>query len=104
MSCFQIELQNMIETQHVIDDRPSVTRYPRGNGYGEELLNDIYGLTGNNSVYVHGEMPAKGRPLAIGKGRVVKEHSRVGSPPSRHFSYVHLHSSCLFSSRSLMRL
>jgi len=39
----------MIETQHAINDMPSVTRYPRGNGYGEEILNDIYGLIGTNS-------------------------------------------------------
>ena len=68
----------MVETQHVINDKPSVTRYPRGNGYGEELLNDIYGLAGtNSSVYVNGEMPVRGRALPIGKGRIVKEHSKV---------------------------
>lgn len=68
----------MIETQHAINDMPSVTRYPRGNGYGEEILNDIYGLIGtNSSMYVNGEMPARGRALPIGKGRIVKSHSKV---------------------------
>ena len=79
----------MVETQHVINDKPSVTRYPRGNGYGEELLNDIYGLAGtNSSVYVNGEMPARGRALPIGKGRIVKEHSKV---VETHAESLHTH-------------
>ena len=80
----------MIETQHAINDMPSVTRYPRGNGYGEEILNDIYGLAGtNSSMYVNGEMPARGRALPVGKGRIVKSHSKVW-PASTLSTYVKL--------------
>jgi 1-deoxy-D-xylulose-5-phosphate synthase len=41
-----------------IDDRPSAFRYPRGEGTGVEL-------------------PSQGRPLEIGKGRIVREGSAV---------------------------
>lgn len=68
----------MIETQHKIDDLPSVTRYPRGNGYGEEVLNDIYGMPAGTSLYVNGEMPQRGHALPIGKGRVVRPFPKQG--------------------------
>ncbi|KAG9455999.1 hypothetical protein H6P81_000507 [Aristolochia fimbriata] len=56
----EAELMNMVATAAAIDDRPSCFRYPRGNGIGSPLpLNN------------------KGTPLEIGKGRVLKEGSRV---------------------------
>lgn len=66
----EIELQNMIETQYVIENRPSALRFPRGSGYGDEVLRDIYG---GDSGYVQGDLPARGKILPIGKGRIVKK-------------------------------
>lgn len=58
-SC-ESELMHMVATAAAIDDRPSCFRYPRGNGIGSILpLNN------------------KGMPLEVGKGRVIKEGSRV---------------------------
>jgi 1-deoxy-D-xylulose-5-phosphate synthase len=54
----EAELMHMVATCAAIDDRPSAVRYPRGEGVGVEL-------------------PARGMPLAIGKGRVVREGSKV---------------------------
>jgi len=54
----ELELRNMVATQVLIDDRPSSVRYPRGEGVGIEL-------------------PAKGTPLEIGKGRIVREGSKI---------------------------
>ena len=31
----------MIATQYVLDHSPSVVRYPRGSGYGEQLLREV---------------------------------------------------------------
>ncbi|KHN17565.1 Putative 1-deoxy-D-xylulose-5-phosphate synthase, chloroplastic [Glycine soja] len=56
----ETELMHMIATAAAIDDRPSCFRYPRGNGIGTIL-------PPNN----------KGTPLEVGKGRVLKEGSRV---------------------------
>lgn len=56
----EAELMHMIATAVMIDDRPSCIRYPRGNGVGMVL-------PPNN----------KGTPLEIGKGRVIREGSRV---------------------------
>src|SRR5262249_46296106 len=47
-----------VGTGAAIDDRPSALRYPRGEGTGVEL-------------------PAVGMPLAIGKGRILREGSAV---------------------------
>ncbi|PWA79560.1 1-deoxy-D-xylulose 5-phosphate synthase 2 [Artemisia annua] len=58
-SC-ESELMHMVATAAVIDDRPSCFRYPRGNGVGSPL-------PPNN----------KGSPLEIGRGRILKEGSRV---------------------------
>ncbi|KAL6331660.1 hypothetical protein AAG906_014310 [Vitis piasezkii] len=58
-SC-ESELMHMVATAAAIDDRPSCFRYPRGNGIGSILPQ-------NN----------KGTPVEIGKGRVLKEGSRV---------------------------
>jgi 1-deoxy-D-xylulose-5-phosphate synthase len=54
----EAELVNMVATQVAIDDRPSAVRYPRGEGVGVA-------------------MPERGTPLAIGKGRVVREGTKV---------------------------
>jgi 1-deoxy-D-xylulose-5-phosphate synthase len=54
----ETELQRMVATAHVIDDRPSAFRYPRGEGIGLPLLGDP-------------------EPLEIGKGRIVKQGSAV---------------------------
>ncbi|MFA6020579.1 MAG: 1-deoxy-D-xylulose-5-phosphate synthase, partial [Rhodospirillales bacterium] len=54
----EAELVHMVATQAGIDDLPSVLRYPRGDGVGVEI-------------------PALGTALPIGKGRVVRQGSRV---------------------------
>ena len=47
----EADLVHMVATQVAINDRPSALRYPRGEGVGTE-------------------MPAEGKPLEIGKGRI----------------------------------
>jgi 1-deoxy-D-xylulose-5-phosphate synthase len=54
----EAELVHMVATAAAIDDRPSAFRFPRGEGIGVE-------------------MPPEGRPLEIGKGRVVREGTTV---------------------------
>ena len=54
----EVELMNMVATAAVIDDRPSAVRYPRGEGLGLDL-------------------PKRGTVLEIGRGRVVREGSKV---------------------------
>jgi 1-deoxy-D-xylulose-5-phosphate synthase len=54
----ELELRHMVATQAAIDDGPSAVRYPRGEGVGIEL-------------------PPKGTPLEIGKGRVVREGTKI---------------------------
>jgi len=54
----EAELMHMVATAARIDDRPSALRYPRGEGVGVEL-------------------PDRGVPLEIGKGRVVREGTAV---------------------------
>ena len=54
----EAELVHMVATAAAIDDRPSALRYPRGEGVGVEI-------------------PAEGMPLAIGKGRIVREGTAV---------------------------
>lgn len=54
----EAELMHMVATQAKIDDRPSALRYPRGEGIGVE-------------------MPLRGVPLEIGKGRVLRQGSKV---------------------------
>src|SRR5262249_13705405 len=51
-------LVHMIATAVAIDDRPCAFRYPRGEGLGVEL-------------------PTEGKPLEIGKGRVLREGTKV---------------------------
>jgi 1-deoxy-D-xylulose-5-phosphate synthase len=54
----EVELSRMVATSVAIDDRPSAFRYPRGNALGLD-------------------MPAEITPLEIGKGRIVREGSRI---------------------------
>ncbi len=54
----EAELVHMIATAAAVDDRPSAVRYPRGEGLGVT-------------------MPESGVPLEIGKGRIVREGSKV---------------------------
>ncbi len=54
----EAELTHMVATAAEIDDRPSAFRYPRGEGMGVE-------------------MPERGTPLPIGKGRILREGTAV---------------------------
>jgi 1-deoxy-D-xylulose-5-phosphate synthase len=63
----EIELRNMMKTCADFDDGPTVLRYPRGNGYGSEKLQELFGYELEN-----GEIPAHGVSLPIGKGRIVR--------------------------------
>ncbi|MBS0268759.1 MAG: 1-deoxy-D-xylulose-5-phosphate synthase [Proteobacteria bacterium] len=54
----EAELVHMVATQAQIDDLPSALRYPRGEGVGVEL-------------------PEEGIPLEIGKGRIVRQGSKI---------------------------
>merc|ERR1719478_1396055 len=52
----EVDLMNMLRTSHAIDERPTALRYPRGNGYGVEKLNELFGLGLT-------ELPEKGEVL-----------------------------------------
>jgi 1-deoxy-D-xylulose-5-phosphate synthase len=54
----EADLVHMVATQVAIDDRPSALRYPRGEGLGVE-------------------MPEEGKPLEIGKGRILREGHKI---------------------------
>ncbi|MGC9271076.1 1-deoxy-D-xylulose-5-phosphate synthase [Acidiphilium sp.] len=54
----EVELMDCVATAAIIDDRPSAFRYPRGEGIGLEL-------------------PSRGTPWEIGKGRLIREGSSV---------------------------
>jgi 1-deoxy-D-xylulose-5-phosphate synthase len=54
----EAELVHMVATAAAIDDRPSAIRYPRGEGLGVA-------------------MPEEGKPLEIGKGRILREGTKV---------------------------
>jgi 1-deoxy-D-xylulose-5-phosphate synthase len=54
----EAELVHMVRTAVEIDDRPCAFRYPRGEGVGVE-------------------MPERGQALEIGRGRVVKEGTKI---------------------------
>jgi len=54
----ELELMHMVATAAAIDDRPSSFRYPRGEGAGIDL-------------------PARGTPLEIGKGRILREGTKI---------------------------
>ncbi len=73
----EAELVHMVATQVAIDDRPSALRYPRGEGLGVP-------------------MPEAGKPLEIGKGRVLTEGSKVAL-----FSYGTRLGECLTAAKEL---
>src|SRR5208283_5363309 len=54
----EAELVHMVATAAALDDRPSAFRYPRGEGSGVAL-------------------PERGTPLEIGKGRILREGTKV---------------------------
>ena len=54
----EAELMHIVATSVAIDDRPSAFRFPRGEGVGIDL-------------------PLEGRPLEIGRGRIVREGSKI---------------------------
>ena len=54
----EAELMHMTATAATINDGPSAIRYPRGEGVGVEL-------------------PARGRPLEIGKGRILRQGTSI---------------------------
>jgi 1-deoxy-D-xylulose-5-phosphate synthase len=54
----EAELVHMVATQVAINDRPSACRYPRGEGLGVP-------------------MPEEGKPLEIGKGRILREGHKI---------------------------
>jgi 1-deoxy-D-xylulose-5-phosphate synthase len=54
----EVELVHMVATAVAFDEGPIAFRYPRGEGVGLEL-------------------PERGRPLEIGKGRIIREGTRV---------------------------
>ncbi len=54
----EADLVHMVATQVALNDCPSALRYPRGEGVGVE-------------------MPAEGKPLEIGKGRIIREGSKI---------------------------
>jgi 1-deoxy-D-xylulose-5-phosphate synthase len=54
----EADLVHMVATQVAIDDRPSALRYPRGEGLGVP-------------------MPSEGKPLEIGRGRILREGDKV---------------------------
>jgi 1-deoxy-D-xylulose-5-phosphate synthase len=69
----EIELRNMVKTCADFDSGPTVLRYPRGNGYGAEKLQELFGYKLEN-----GEIPAKGVSLEIGKGRIIRRPGGMG--------------------------
>jgi 1-deoxy-D-xylulose-5-phosphate synthase len=73
----EAELVHMVATAVAIDDRPSALRYPRGDGIGVE-------------------MPQEGKPLEIGKGRILREGTKVAL-----LSYGTRLSECLKASEEL---
>jgi 1-deoxy-D-xylulose-5-phosphate synthase len=54
----EAELTRMVATAAAIDDRPSAFRYPRGEGVGVDI-------------------PENPEPLEIGKGRIVREGTKI---------------------------
>ncbi|NBC31926.1 MAG: 1-deoxy-D-xylulose-5-phosphate synthase [Alphaproteobacteria bacterium] len=54
----EADLMHMVATARAIEDRPSAVRYPRGEGIGMDL-------------------PEIGEPLEIGRGRVLREGSKI---------------------------
>jgi 1-deoxy-D-xylulose-5-phosphate synthase len=73
----EAELVHMVATAAAIDDRPSALRYPRGEGLGVA-------------------MPDEGVPLEIGKGRILREGSKVAL-----FSFGARLNECLIAAKEL---
>ena len=63
----------MVQTVYEIDNYPSALRYPRGVGLGLEKLNDYFG-------YDLDAIPATGKAVPVGKGRVICEASAGAKP------------------------
>jgi len=63
----EIELRNMVMTCAGFDDGPTVLRYPRGVGYGQEKLQSLFGYKLDNN-----EIPTRGEVIPIGKGRIIR--------------------------------
>ena len=76
----EAELVHMVTTQVAINDAPSALRYPRGEGAGVP-------------------MPEEGKPLEIGKGRVLREGHKVAL-----FSYGARLAECLKAADELAAL
>jgi 1-deoxy-D-xylulose-5-phosphate synthase len=76
----EADLVHMVATAVAIDDRPSALRYPRGEGLGVP-------------------MPAEGKPLEIGKGRIVQEGHKVAL-----LSYGARLGECLLAAKELTAL
>jgi 1-deoxy-D-xylulose-5-phosphate synthase len=76
----EAELVHMLATQVALDDGPSALRYPRGEGAGVT-------------------MPEEGKPLEIGKGRILKEGHKVAL-----LSYGTRLAECLKASEELAAL
>jgi 1-deoxy-D-xylulose-5-phosphate synthase len=76
----EAELVHMVATQAALDDCPSALRYPRGEGVGVT-------------------MPEEGKPLEIGKGRILKEGHKIAL-----LSYGTRLSECLKASEELAAL
>jgi 1-deoxy-D-xylulose-5-phosphate synthase len=76
----EVELVHMVATQAAHNDGPSALRYPRGEGMGLPL-------------------PAEGRPLEIGKGRIVREGHKIAL-----FSYGTRLAECLKAADELAAL
>ena len=54
----EAELRHMVATANALDDCPSAFRFPRGEGAGVD-------------------MPERGKPLEIGKGRILREGTNI---------------------------
>jgi 1-deoxy-D-xylulose-5-phosphate synthase len=76
----EADLVHMVATQAALDDCPSALRYPRGEGVG---------IT----------MPEEGKPLEIGKGRIIKEGHKIAL-----LSYGTRLAECLKASEELAAL
>jgi 1-deoxy-D-xylulose-5-phosphate synthase len=76
----EADLVHMVATQAALDDCPSALRYPRGEGVGVT-------------------MPEEGKPLEIGKGRILKEGHKVAL-----LSYGTRLAECLKASEELAAL
>jgi 1-deoxy-D-xylulose-5-phosphate synthase len=76
----EADLVHMVATQAALDDCPSALRYPRGEGAGVT-------------------MPEEGKPLEIGKGRIIKEGHKIAL-----LSYGTRLAECLKASEELAAL